>query len=128
MEVLVQIVLLHILVLHVNALLLAHVWNEVLHQQTKNLIAVNSDNLLLHGIKVWSQESSLKNLTQLMGAIDEECPYWNRNRKRGVRRKERFCGRKEKRVAAWNGWDVNWDEVGERAWMSVSCMLFINVG
>ena len=31
-------------------------------------------------------------------------------------------------VEVWNGWDVNWDEVGERDWVSVSCMLFINVG
>ena len=32
----------------------------------------------------------------------------------------------EGRSVEWMG--VNWDGIGERAWMSVSCMLFINVG
>ena len=48
MEVLVQVVLLHILVLHAQVELLAHVGDEVLHQQAEHLIAVNTDNLLLH--------------------------------------------------------------------------------
>ena len=48
MEVLVQVVLLHILVLHAQVELLAHLGDEVLHQQTEHLIAVNTDNLLLH--------------------------------------------------------------------------------
>ena len=48
MEVLVQVVLLHILVLHARVELLAHVGDEVLHQQAEHLIAVDADNLLLH--------------------------------------------------------------------------------
>ena len=48
MEVLVQVILLHILILHTQVELLAHVWDEVLHQQAQHLIAVNADNLLLH--------------------------------------------------------------------------------
>ena len=48
MEVLVQVVLLHILVLHAQVELLDHVGDEVLHQQAEHLIAVDTDNLLLH--------------------------------------------------------------------------------
>ena len=48
MEVLVQVVLLHILVLLARVELLAHVGDEVLHQQAEHLIAVDTDNLLLH--------------------------------------------------------------------------------
>lgn len=56
MEVLVQVVLLHILVLHAQVELLAHVGDEVLHQQAEHLIAVDTDNLLLHSRLDWMRK------------------------------------------------------------------------
>ena len=56
MEVLVQVVLLHIFVLHAQVELLAHVGDEVLHQQAEHLIAVDTDNLLLHSRLDWMRK------------------------------------------------------------------------
>lgn len=56
MKVLVQVVLLHILVLHAQVEFLAHVGDEVLHQQAEHLIAVDTDNLLLHSRLDWMRK------------------------------------------------------------------------